>query len=208
MLRSTTFMLAGIALCCPIGFAQSQTSPLPELPTDVPKDADIRISLSDKTPAGQNAVWKGADGAIHEFFQFNDRGRGPKIYTIYRLNSSGMVTTEESKGVDYMKNPVVETFALRDGQAIWKNQAEDEKVANAGDKFYVDLNGGPESGALLARALLRNGGKLALLPSGEARIRKLQTVATQGGGIKVNATLYEITGLSFTRVYLWLDDAQ
>jgi hypothetical protein len=201
-------MLAGIALCCPIGFAQSQTSPLPELPPDVPKDADIRISLSDKTPAGQDAVWKGADGAVHEFFQFNDRGRGPKIYTTYRLNSSGMVIGEESKGVDYMKNPVVENFALRDGQAIWKNQAEDEKAANAADKFYIDLNGGPESGALLTRALLRNGGKLALLPSGEARMRKLQTVATEGSGIKVNATLYEITGLSFTPIYLWLDDAQ
>jgi imidazolonepropionase-like amidohydrolase len=201
-------MLAGIALCCPIGFAQSDTSPLPELPSDVPKDADIRISLSDKTPAGQDAVWKDADGVVHEFFQFNDRGRGPKIYTTYRLNSAGMVLAEESKGVDYMKNPVAENFALRDGQAIWKNQAEDEEAANAGDKFYVDLNGGPESGALLARALLRNGGRLALLPSGEARIRKLQTVATERSGTKLNATLYEITGLSFTPVYLWLDAAQ
>jgi len=98
-------------------------------------------------------VWKDADGSVHEFFQFNDRGRGPKIYTMYRLNAAGIVIAEESKGVDYMKNPVVENFALHDGQAIWKNQAEDEKAANAGDKFYVDLNGGPESGALLARAL-------------------------------------------------------
>jgi hypothetical protein len=208
MPRNVAVMLAGIALCCPIAFAQNQTSPLPDLPPDVPKDADIRISLTDKTPAGQDAVWKDADGSVHEFFQFNDRGRGPKIYTMYRLNAAGIVIAEESKGVDYMKNPVVENFALRDGQAIWKNQAEDEKAANAGDKFYVDLNGGPESGALLARALLGKGGKLALLPSGEAGIRKLQTVATLGKGTKVNATLYEITGLSFTPVYLWLDDAQ
>lgn len=208
MLRSVSVMLAALALCCPITFAQSQTSPLPELPPDVPKDADVRISLTDKTPAGQDVVWKDTDGAVREFFQFNDRGRGPKIYTTYRLNAAAIVVAEESKGVDYMKNPVVENFVLRDGQAIWKNQAEDEKAANAGDKFYVDLNGGPEAGALLARALLRKGGKLALLPSGEARIRKLQTVATEGNGTKINATLYEITGLSFTPVYLWLDDAQ
>jgi len=177
-------------------------------PPDVPKNADIRISLTDKTPAGQDAVWKDADGSVHEFFQFNDRGRGPKIHTMYRLNAAGIVIAEESNGVDYMKNPVVENFALRDGQAIWKNQAEDEKAANAGDKFYVDLNGGPESGALLARALLGKGGKLALLPSGKANIRKLQTLATLGNATKVNATLYEITGLSFTPVYLWLDEAQ
>jgi imidazolonepropionase-like amidohydrolase len=208
MLRNITVVLAGIALWCQISSGQSQTSPLPELPRDVPKDGDIRISLSDKTPAGQDVVWKDAEGAVHEFFQFNDRGRGPKIYTTYRLDATGIVVAEESKGVDYMKNPVVENFALRDGRAVWKNQAEDEKAANAGDKFYIDLNGGPESGALLARALLKKGGKLAVLPSGEARIRKLQTVATEGNGTKVNATLYEITGLSLTPSYLWLDDAQ
>ena len=208
MLRNMIVVLAGATLFCQIGSAQNQTSPLPELPADVPKDADIRISLSDKTPAGQDVVWKDADGTIHEFFQFNDRGRGPKIYTTYRLDAAGIVVDETSNGVDYMKNPVVENFSLRGQQATWKNQAEDEKAANAGGKFYIDLDGGPESGALLARALLKTGGKLSVLPSGEAIIRKLQTVATEGNGTKVKATLYELTGLSLTPSYVWLDDAQ
>jgi imidazolonepropionase-like amidohydrolase len=208
MVQKIAVVLSGMALFCKMASGQSQTSPMPELPPDVPKDADIRISLSDKTPAGQDAVWKDADGAIHEFFQLNDRGRGPKIYTTYHLDAAGIVVAEESKGVDYMKSPVAENFTFRDGQAAWKNQAEDERTENAGGKFYIDLNGGPESGALLARALLRKGGKLAVLPSGEASIRKLQTVATEGNGSKVNATLYEITGLSLTPSYLWLDDAQ
>jgi imidazolonepropionase-like amidohydrolase len=208
MLRNITVVLAGITLFCQIGSGQDRTSPLPELPPDVPKNADVRISLSDKTPAGQDVVWMDSEGMIHEFFQFNDRGRGPKIYTTYRLDAAGIVVAEESKGVDYMKNPVRENFARHHGQAVWKNQAEDEKAVNAGDKFYIDLNGGPESGALLARALLKKGGKLAVLPSGEARIRKLQTVATEGNGTKVNATLYEIAGLSLTPSYLWLDDVQ
>jgi len=208
MLKNITVVLAGMTLFCHIGSAQDRTSPLPELPPDVPKNADVRISLSDKTPAGQDVVWMDSEGMIHEFFQFNDRGRGPKIYTTYRLDAAGIVVAEESKGVDYMKNPVAENFALHDGQAVWKNQAEDEKAVNAGDKFYIDLNGGPESGALLARALLKKGGKLAVLPSGEARIQKLQTVVTEGNGTKVNATLYEIDGLSLTPSYLWLDDVQ
>jgi imidazolonepropionase-like amidohydrolase len=208
MLRNITVVLAGITLFCQTGSGQDRTSPLPELPPDIPKNADVRISLSDQTPAGQDVVWMDSAGVIHEFFQFNDRGRGPKIYTTYRLDAAGIVAAEESKGVDYMKNPVGENFALHDGLAVWKNQAEDQKAVNAGDKFYIDLNGGPESGALLARALLKKGGKLAVLPSGEARIRKLQTVATEGNGTKVNATLYEIAGLSLTPSYLWLDDGQ
>src|SRR6266851_9375425 len=121
MPKNIIVVLAGIILFCRIGAGQSQRSPLPELPPDVPKDADIRISLSDNTPAGQDVVWKDAAGTIHEFFQFNDRGRGPKIYTTYRLDAAGIAVAEESQGVDYMKNPVVENFSLRGEQATWSN---------------------------------------------------------------------------------------
>lgn len=48
-------------------------------------------------------MWKSADGAIHEFRQFNDRGRGPKIYSTYRVDEQGLIVFEESKGLDYMR---------------------------------------------------------------------------------------------------------
>ncbi|HTS13255.1 MAG TPA: amidohydrolase family protein [Candidatus Limnocylindrales bacterium] len=186
-----------------------QQSPLPEMPSDVPKDATVFMFLTDGTPSGQDATWHSPDGAIHEFFQFNDRGRGPKIYITYRLDSNGLIVSEESKGVDYMKNAVEEHFSITAGQATWKNQAEDEKMPGATGKFYIDLNGGSESGAILARALLRSpNGKLPVLPSGEASIRKLQSVPVEAGGKTETATLYEIDGLSFTPNYLWLDSHQ
>jgi imidazolonepropionase-like amidohydrolase len=187
-----------------------QESPLPELPGDIPKDAVVRLMLMDKTPAGQDAVWKTSDGTIHEFFQFNDRGRGPKIYTTYRLDAHGLVAFEESKGVDYMKAPVEESFSLNGGEAAWKNQAEDEKRSDASGKFFIDLNGGPESGAVLARALLapERAGKLPLLPSGQATIRQLQSIAVEGSGKKKTVTLYEVSGLGFNPNYVWLDDEQ
>ena len=187
-----------------------QQSPLPELPSDIPKDAVVRMMLTDKTPSGQDAVWKSPDGTIHEFFQFNDRGRGPKIYTTYRLDSRGLIVFEESNGVDYMKSPVEERFSMKAGEAMWKNQAENEKQSNASGKFFLDLNGGPESGAILARALLspESAGKLPVLPSGQAAIRKLQSFPIEGSGQKTTATLYEISGLGFTPQYLWLDEEQ
>jgi imidazolonepropionase-like amidohydrolase len=193
----------------PVLFAQQQ-SPLPELPTDIPKDAVVRMVLMDKTPSGQDAVWKSSDGTIHEFFQFNDRGRGSKIYTSYRLDSRGLIVFEESNGVDYMKTPVAERFSMNAGEAVWKNQAENEKQSKASGKFFVDLNGGPEAGAILSRALLapESAGKLALLPNGQAAIRKLQSLPVEGSGRKRTATLYEISGLGFTPQYLWLDEEQ
>src|SRR5215831_2707877 len=168
-------------LCFAAAVLAQEQSPLPELPADIPKDAVVRMMLTDKTPSGQDAVWKSPDGTIHEFFQFNDRGRGPKIYTTYRLDSHGLIVFEESKGVDYMKVPVEERFSLAGGDAVWKNKAEDEKQSNAAGRFFIDLSGGPESGAILARALLSSGstGKLPLLPGGQAAIRKLQSAPVE-----------------------------
>jgi imidazolonepropionase-like amidohydrolase len=107
-----------------------------------------------------------------------------------------------------MKTPVQELFSLVSGDAAWKNQAEDEKQANAKGKFYIDLNGGPEGAAILARALLtsKNGDKLPVLPSGNASMRKMQSVPVETNGRKHTATLYEIGGLAYTPNYLWLDD--
>lgn len=189
-------------------FAQTGQSPLPELPPDVPKDATIWMFLTDKTPSGQDAVWTTPDGEIHEFFQFNDRGRGPKTYSNYRLDNHGIVTSEETHGNDYMKNPVSETFTLKDGVATWKNQAEDGHQDNAAGRFFVNIDGGPAGSFQLAQALLKNGGKLALIPGGEATISKLQAVPVEADGKKLNATLYQLEGLTFTPVYVWLDDQQ
>jgi imidazolonepropionase-like amidohydrolase len=195
-----------LALFASFGSAQQGQSPLPAMPDDVPKDATIWMFVTDKAPSGQDAVWTTPDGAVHEFFQFNDRGRGPKTYSTYRLDSYGIVTSEETHGVDYMKNQVSETFTLKDGAATWKNQAEDGHDTNAANRFFVGLDAGPASGYQLAQALLKNNGRLLLLPGGEATIKQLQTVPVEAAGKKLTATLYQIEGLSFTPVYLWLDD--
>ncbi len=187
---------------------QQKASPTPEFPSDIPKDARVRTVLSDKTPSGQDAVWTTSDGIIHEFFQFNDRGRGPKIYTNYKLDVKGLVIAEDSKGFDYMKNPVEEHFSLDGTNASWKNQAEDTHLSNASGKAYVDLDGGPESLALLTRAALKNGGEIDLLPSGQVAVRNVKSVPIEANGAKLTATLYEVSGLGYEPAYLWLDEDQ
>ena len=194
-----------LAIITATASAQQGQTPLPALPADIPKEATILMLLTDKTPAGQDAVWTTPDGVVHEFFQFNDRGRGPKTYSTYRLDSHGVVTFEETKGVDYMKNPVDESFRFKDGGAIWKSQVEDAHEASATGRFFVGLDAGPAGSYLLAQALLKNGGKLPLLPGGEATLHELKTLPVEANGQKVNATLYQIDGLDFSPTYLWLD---
>jgi cytosine/adenosine deaminase-related metal-dependent hydrolase len=191
-----------------LSIAQDQ-SPLPALPSDIPKNAVVRVLLTDKTPSGQDAVWTTPDGVIHEFFQFNDRGRGPKIYSSYRVDGNEVITWEESRGVDYMKKPVEEHFQSVENTVTWKNESEDEKRVGDGKSFYIDLDGGPESGALLLRALLKSKtGRLPVLPGGEAKVRQLESMDVEGNGRKVKATLYAIDGLAYTPSYLWLDENQ
>jgi imidazolonepropionase-like amidohydrolase len=197
----------GVGLLAVAGsLAAQEQSPLPPLPSDIPKNAVIRMVLSDKKPAGQDAVWTTPDGVLHEFFQFNDRGRGPKTYTTFRTEANGVIISEEIKGVDYMNTPVYERFTMDSGSAAWKNPADEMRQENAAGKFYVDLEGGPESGALLARALLRSkSGKIDLLPSGEASLHRLTSVPVEADGKKQDVTLYAIEGLAFTPSYVWLD---
>jgi len=203
-LRMLSFLLSAL-LALSLAAQQGQ-SPLPALPPDIPKDATIWMLLTDKTAAGQDAVWTTPDGDVHEFFQFNDRGRGPKTYSTYRLGGHGIVTYEETHGVDYMKNQVSETFTVKGGDAAWKNQSEDGRESNAADRFFVGLDAGPAGTYLLAQAILKNGGKLPLLPGGEATIKELKTLPVDAGGKRVTTTLYQIDGLDFSPTYLWLDD--
>jgi imidazolonepropionase-like amidohydrolase len=186
--------------------AQQGESPLPALPADIPKNANLWMLLVDKKPAGQDAVWTTPSGDTVEFFQFNDRGRGPKTYSTYRFGDRGIVSYEETHGVDYMKNQINESFSIQDGTASWKNQAEDGHENNANGRFFIGLDAGPASTFQLAQALLKNGNKLPLLPGGEATLSQLKTVPVEANGNKVNATLYQITGLDFSPTYLWLDD--
>lgn len=185
--------------------AQQGQSPVPVLPPDIPKQAAMRTILTNDKPSGQSALWRDQNGILHEFFQFNDRGRGPKQYVAYNIDDSGLIVSEDDTGVDYMKTPVTEHFSIANGNASWKNQAEEEQRPNAKGQFYVDLNGGFESTAVLARALLLSPTQtLPLLPSGTAGIRKVRSLTVESNGLKRTATLYEITGLGFEPSHIWL----
>jgi imidazolonepropionase-like amidohydrolase len=160
-------------------------------------------------PAGVQRVWTGADGSRHAFFEFNDRGRGPRITERMVLDASGAPTAIEIAGHDYFKNAVEERFAVAKGTASWKNPAEQGSAPasyGAASAFYTSFNGVPEELGVLARALLRAPGRsLRLLPAGEARIEKVRDLDVSAGGRSQRVTLHAIHGLGFTPAYLWLD---
>lgn len=142
---------------------------------------------------------------VETAFEFNDRGRGPKLTERTTFGASGLPERVEIEGVDYWKKPVTERFQISEGTASWSNGAE--KGQGAGRPgFYLGLNGAPEEMGRLAAALLAAPeGRLALLPAGEARIERAGSteVKTEKGSRKVD--LYAISGLGFEPAFVWLD---
>ncbi len=62
----------------------AQASNVPELPKDIPPAATKYSVTMMGLTAGQHAVWSEGD-RLRAFFQYNDRGRGPKTYSTMSL---------------------------------------------------------------------------------------------------------------------------
>ena len=182
-------------------------SAVPALPADIPSTAERYSMLLMGNLAGQEATWTASDGTLHIFFQFNDRGRDPETTSILKLDPSGIPVSEVITGNDYLKSPVNETYTLDAGTARWKSDAEQGEKKVSAPAFYSAINGGPSEIALLAHAALQNGGKISLLPEGEARVQRVTELDIEVAGNKKHVTLYAIAGLDFAPTYFWTEGA-
>jgi len=59
------------------------------------------------------------DGTRITDFEFNDRGRGPKIHEQIRTGEDGLPISLRVSGHSYMGAPADETFVVNDGVASW-----------------------------------------------------------------------------------------
>jgi hypothetical protein len=147
------------------------------------------------------------EGRVESRFEFNDRGRGPKISVVYILDSSGLPLRVDETGNDYLKASVDEHFAAKGGVAHWKSTAEEGHAPAGG--FYVSNNGAAAELAFLVAALEKTqGAPIHLFPAGEARLERLTDVTLEDHGQKMHVTDFAITGLSFEPQTVWLDDEQ
>ena len=158
--------------------------------------------------AGVQTSMLGADGVREVSFEFNDRGRGPKLTTRVRLDARSVPIAVETQGNDYLKAPVAERFSLENGLARWKNDAESGEQRFASAAFYVSLQSVPLELGWLAKALLAApAGQLPLLPEGHASIKSVGEQTVQRDGVAQRVRAYQISGLDFTPMTVWLDES-
>jgi imidazolonepropionase-like amidohydrolase len=157
--------------------------------------------LMSTSKAGTQVVTTHGETLVIDY-EYTDRGRGPKTHTVIRLAPNGMPLSIEISGNNYSNVPIEEAFFVDGKTARWKNTSESGS-APAG-AIYASMYGPPAEQAVLARALLRNGGRMRLFPAGEATVRKV-------GMLDLNGTIvnaYELAGLDFTPSEIWLDKQQ
>jgi imidazolonepropionase-like amidohydrolase len=183
-----------LCLIATVGFAQ--TAPAPAIRYTI-------ILAGNK--AGFQTSARNADGSALLYYEFNDRGRGPKITERIAFGQNGVPQEIESSGNDYDKAVVEEHFSVKNGTATWKNRAEEGSKAASAGALYVSLSGSPEESAFLARAALAAGGKISLLPTGEASVEKRGELKVQANGQTRTVVQYAISGLDFTPDPIWLD---
>jgi cytosine/adenosine deaminase-related metal-dependent hydrolase len=147
------------------------------------------------------------DGSRQSSFAFNDRGRGPQLVSRYVLDQRGIPTRVTTDGHDYLKGEIAERFEVTAGRASWTNKVERGGKPLDQPAFYVSQSAPPSELALLARALLRSpGGRLPLLPQGEARVETLGSRQVEATGRSVRVTQYAVAGLGFQPSPVWLDE--
>ena len=150
-------------------------------------------------------MWTSPGNVRNSFYSYNDRGRGPELRASVTLGANGVPVSVHVTGHDYLKAEVTEDFSIKNGIAKWKNNSEQGEGRSAHPAFYLRLSEAPDDPALLVKALLAAGGKLALLPEGEARLEHVGEGNVKAEGKILRVTQYAISGLGFSPEYVWLD---
>ncbi len=147
------------------------------------------------------------DGRRISDFEFNDRGRGPRIHEEARIGEKGLLHSLRINGHSYLGAPADETFLIEGDVARWTSTIEQGEAPIGG--FYSATDGTPEQTAMLARALLADPSRqMNLLPYGTASIRRVTELAVGGEGEKRTVILYAISGLDLAPQHIWLDEDQ
>ncbi len=190
-----------VAAKAPIAVPQSVACP-----SGTESSRDYAFSLMGNR-AGFQTVCLQADGTRVVHFAFNDRGRGPALTSKIKLDKQGIPVAIATDGNDYLKSPVAERFARTSGNATWQNKVESGTKAVTGAAFYISQSGTFEETGLLGRALRdAPGGRLPLLPQGEASLQQLSTLKISNGTSPRQVSLYAIEGLGFQPTSVWLDE--
>lgn len=162
------------------------------------------------TRAGQQVTTFGDDGSVRTEFIYKDNGRGPELTEDYRLAADGSFASYRVRGRSTFGAPIDERFAMENGVARWKSNADSGERAQPGGAMYSPIDGTPQVFSAYLRALAqRSDGVLPLLPGGQLRTRVVDRAELREGAASRSVQLLSATGLGMSPSFVWVTtDAQ
>ena len=180
-----------------------------------PAEADNAVGVttefdwvSQGTEAGKSTVVRTGDGKVivESFVHWNNRE-----YTVnseLQLNSDGLPVAQQITGISAFGAPIDESFEYSNGVASWSTTGESGSVTTDDPGFYVATEFGALGLTALVQAAMKNmDGEIAVLPSGTAKVEKLTATEVETPEGSETLSLIAISGLGFTPIYGWFNDA-
>jgi amidohydrolase family protein len=168
--------------------------------------ASVRHSVLFQGKKGGYQTTSDSAGVVRVDIHYRDNGRGPDYHEVIRLDPQGLQSFHRVSGRTTFGAPANGQFERDHGRARWKSLADSGSVPSSTEAFYLPLNSAFECYGMLIRAALRRGGKVGLLPAGEAAVTRVTTRDFTSAGRKQKLALYVVSGIDLEPIYVWLTD--
>jgi hypothetical protein len=198
-------LVVGLATLATISTTATTVAAAPP-PTATGGTVVKRLYIAQGRKSGSQITTTMPDGNITVVYDVLQNGRGPHVEATVRLAADGTIAALSAKGHHEMGTKVEETFARQGRHVTWKSEEEHGDRDLDGAAFFLPIADVPEVDGILARALLKNGGTLPLLPGGTARIEKSAELTVSAGGKSRKLVLYTITGVDFMPWRVWMNE--
>ena len=174
-----------------------------------PADSSRFVVLNHGRPAGEMAIISGGDSIVVRY-RYQDRQRGPRIETRYRLGAAGRVTVIETRGFspEGVLGPVMERVEFFADSVRVIAGSDTTQMRGDATSFYRLRSTSPYDDALLARYLLARPQRTArLLPDATVRAEVVADTTVSVGASPQRVRLVFIDGLSTSTTAVWLDES-
>ncbi len=160
--------------------------------------------LTTEKISGRQLIWSDGAGKVSYLYEYNDRGRGPKLRVDLTIEN-GEVMTRKATGVDYYKGNVLETFEIANGVAKWKNNIEEGQKNISGPIVYDPLHSVPGEIEWDLRLLLKqHTHEIEALPGGSVKVEHVKSHTAKVNGFPEELELYSFTGSGGPPSFFWV----
>ena len=137
-------------------------------------------------------------------FDVKDNGRGPTVAEALTLDAGGLPDSWKITGTQTFGGKIDESYARTSTTSAWRDSGG-PGTAKGPAKLYIAQSASPYALQIYARALIKAGGSLDVLPGGTVKLTKGETLTLKGPSGDVAVTRYDLTGIDLNPTTMLLD---